>query len=61
MKALTIKGESEVELAKQQNVLVGEEASRVQLAAEVKAHSGYIGAVKKVMEDVDLPEIDGIN
>ena len=53
-KALTIKAESEVELAKQNNVLAGEEGSRVQLAADVKAHSGSIGAVKKNMEDVDL-------
>merc|ERR1712050_269597 len=30
------------------------EASRVELAAEVKAHSGSIGAVKKDIEDVEL-------
>ena len=53
-KALTIKAESEVELAKQQNVLVGEEASRIQLSSDVKSHSGSIGAVKKDMEDVEL-------
>merc|ERR1740137_344048 len=46
-KALTIKAESEVELAKQQKVLIAEEGSRVQLAADVKAHSGSIGSVKK--------------
>merc|ERR1719435_697634 len=53
-KALSIKGEAEVELAKKQNELAGEEASRLQLAGEVKAHSGSIGAVKKDMEDVEL-------
>merc|ERR1711949_82084 len=31
-----------------------EEASRIELAAEVKAHSGSIGAVKKDIEDVEL-------
>merc|ERR1712079_838261 len=32
----------------------GEEESRIALAAEVKAHSGSIGAVKKDIEDVEL-------
>merc|ERR1740128_257750 len=53
-KALTVKGEAEVELAQQQKVLASEEASRVELAAEVKSHSGSIGAVKKDIEDVEL-------
>merc|ERR1712123_456613 len=53
-KALTMKGEAEVELAQQQKVLASEEASRVELAAEVKSHSGSIGAVKKDIEDVEL-------
>ena len=53
-KAITIKGEAEVELVQQQKVLALEEASRVELAAEVKAHSGSISAVKKDMEDVEL-------
>merc|ERR1712128_55427 len=53
-KALTLKGEAEVELAPQQKVLASEEASRVELAAEVKSHSGSIGAVKKDIEDVEL-------
>merc|ERR1719309_1887795 len=43
-----------MELAKQQKVLASEEQSRVQLAAEVKAHSGSISAVKKDIEDVEL-------
>merc|ERR1711936_1369031 len=53
-KALAVKGEAEVELAKQQTVLASEEASRVELAAEVKAHAGSIGAVKKDIEDIEL-------
>merc|ERR1712168_685329 len=53
-KALAVKGETEVELANQQKILAAEEASRVKLAAQVKAHSGSIGAVKKDIEDVEL-------
>merc|ERR1719420_1065646 len=53
-KALAVKGEAEVELAKQQVVLSSEEASRVELAAEVKSHAGSIGAVKKDIEDIEL-------
>merc|ERR1719315_281487 len=53
-KALAVKGETEVELAQAQKVLAAEEASRVELAAEVKAHGGSIGAVKKDLEDVEL-------
>merc|ERR1719195_929236 len=53
-KANSLKAAAEVELANQTNVLKGEEASRIELAAEVKAHSGSIGAVKKDIEDVEL-------
>merc|ERR1711868_339078 len=53
-KANQIKAETEVELATKSNILKGEEASRIELAAEVKAHSGSIGAVKKDIEDVEL-------
>merc|ERR1712071_505311 len=53
-KAIAIKGEAEVELAGKQKVLLAEESSRVELAGEVKAHSGSIGAVKKDMDDIDL-------
>merc|ERR1712106_1309493 len=53
-KALGLKADAEVELASQQKVLANEEASRVELAAEVKSHSGSIGAVKKDMEDIEL-------
>merc|ERR1719342_785926 len=52
-KATQLKTETEMELAQQQ-VLASEEQSRVQLAAEVKAHSGSISAVKKDLEDVEL-------
>merc|ERR1719268_635669 len=52
-KALEIKNETEIELAAAQKVLAAEEASRVELAAQVKAHSGSIGAVKKDIEDVE--------
>merc|ERR1712096_27261 len=41
-KAHVLKGETEIELAKQQQLLKEEEDSRVTLAAEVKAHSGSI-------------------
>jgi len=53
-KANAIKAEAEVALAAQTEVLKAEENSRVALAAEVKAHSGSIGAVKKDIEDVEL-------
>merc|ERR1712183_362251 len=53
-KALALKGSTEIELAQQQAVLASEEASRVELANQVKAHSGSIGAVKKDIEDVEL-------
>merc|ERR1711963_218229 len=53
-KASALKAETEVTLAAQNEVLKGEENSRVALAGEVKAHSGSIGAVKKDIEDVEL-------
>merc|ERR1712061_754045 len=37
-----------------QAVLSDEESSRVALAAEVKAHSGSVGVVKKAIEDIEL-------
>merc|ERR1712055_1193184 len=58
-KALEIKKETEVELAQAQKVLAAEEASRVEFAAQVKAHSGSIGAVKKDLEDVELGIVKG--
>merc|ERR1719195_2065250 len=53
-KATGLKAEAESNLAVQNEVLRGEENSRIALAAEVKAHSGSIGAVKKDIEDVEL-------
>merc|ERR1719187_1058600 len=53
-KANKIKAETEVELAKQQQILSNEEASRVELAAEVKKHAGSIGIVKKDIHDLEL-------
>merc|ERR1719297_758434 len=53
-KALSIKASTEAELAGQVEVLKSEEESRIALAAEVKAHGGSIGAVKKDIEDVEL-------
>merc|ERR1719290_124723 len=53
-KALALKATTEAELAQQNDVLKNEENSRIELAAEVKAHSGSIGAVKKDIEDIEL-------
>merc|ERR1719297_583641 len=51
-KANVLKAEAEAALASASEVLKGEENSRIALAAEVKAHSGSIGAVKKDIEDL---------
>merc|ERR1719361_2282445 len=48
------KATAESELKEAQAVLQGEEASRVELAGEVKAHSGSVGVVKKEIEDIEL-------
>merc|ERR1712193_468154 len=53
-KATALKAETEVELAKQQKVLAETEQARIELQAEVKAHSGTIGVVKKEIEDLEL-------
>merc|ERR1712168_1123763 len=53
-KANKLKSETEVELATQQGILADEEASRTELAAEVKQHSGTINVVKKDIEDLEL-------
>merc|ERR1712045_451869 len=53
-KATATKAQAESELKAAQAVLSEEESSRVALAAEVKAHSGSIGVVKKEIEDVEL-------
>merc|ERR1711889_19508 len=49
-KATATKAQAESELKAAQAVLADEESSRVALAAEVKAHSGSIGVVKKEIE-----------
>merc|ERR1712045_936608 len=53
-KATATKATAEAELKEAQAVLASEESSRVELAAEVKAHSGSIGVVKKEIEDIEL-------
>merc|ERR1719415_446243 len=53
-KATATKAQAESELKEAQAVLSDEESSRVALAAEVKAHSGSIGVVKKEIEDIEL-------
>merc|ERR1719216_840321 len=53
-KATATKATAESELKEAQSVLQGEEASRVELASEVKAHSGSVGVVKKEIEDIEL-------
>merc|ERR1719494_719044 len=53
-KATATKAATEAELKERQAELSEEESSRVALAAEVKAHSGSIGVVKKEIEDIEL-------
>merc|ERR1719200_34923 len=53
-KATATKAQAEAELKEAQAVLSSEESSRVALAAEVKAHSGSVGVVKKEIEDIEL-------
>merc|ERR1712154_513956 len=53
-KANALKAETEVELAKRQGVLAEAESERVALAADVKAHAGTVGVVKKDIEDIEL-------
>merc|ERR1712203_1061509 len=53
-KASATPATAEAELKDAQAVLSSEESSRVELAAEVKAHSGSVGVVKKEIEDIEL-------
>merc|ERR1719494_1051576 len=53
-KATATKVQAEGELKEAQAVLSSEENSRIALAAEVKAHSGSVGVVKKEIEDIEL-------
>merc|ERR1712088_533725 len=52
-KASAAKVEAVAQLATAQDQLAREEASRVELAAEVKQHSGGVGVVKKEIEDIE--------
>merc|ERR1719432_62187 len=53
-KASAKKVELESQLGEAQNLLKAEEASRLELAAEVKAHSGSVNVVKKEIQDLEL-------
>ena len=53
-KASAKKVELEAQLGEAQNLLKAEEASRLELAAEVKAHSGSVNVVKKEIQDLEL-------
>merc|ERR1719219_209430 len=53
-KATALKTATEDELSKKQQVLANEEASRIDLSAEVRDHSGSIGLAKKDIEDLEL-------
>jgi len=53
-KAVATMAATKSELASQQAVLAQEEASRIELSAEVKTHSASIGVVKKEIEDIEL-------
>merc|ERR1711971_755242 len=53
-KATGMKVQAEAELKEAQAVLSEEESSRVAMAADVKAHSGSVGVVKKEIEDIEL-------
>merc|ERR1711963_1269589 len=53
-KATAEKAELESELSTSQKQLAAEEASRIELAAEVKKHSGSINVVKKDIQDLEL-------
>merc|ERR550539_2175994 len=52
-KASAAKVAAEAQLATAQDQLAREEASRVELSAEVKQHSGGVGVVKKEIEDIE--------
>ena len=53
-KASSLKIEIDSELADRQKVLASEEASRIEMAAEVKKHAGSINVVKKDIQDLEL-------
>merc|ERR1712008_413928 len=53
-KASSLKIEIDSELADRQKVLASEEASRIEMAAEVKKHAGSINVVQKDIQDLEL-------
>merc|ERR1719356_2317760 len=53
-KASAQKADLEGQLAEAQKVLASEESSRIEMAAEVKRHSGSINVVKKDIQDLEL-------
>merc|ERR1719410_636186 len=53
-KASAQKAELEIQLGDAQKVLASEEASRIEMAAEVKQHAGTINVVKKDIQDLEL-------
>merc|ERR1719398_225781 len=54
-KANKMKVEAEGKLAIEQTNLTNEEASRIELAAEVKRHAGSIGVVRRTLKILSLP------
>ena len=52
-KASAQKADLEGQLAEAQKVLASEESSRIEMAAEVKRHSGSINVVKKDIQDLE--------
>ena len=53
-KATATKIQAEADLKVQSQLLSEEESSRVEMAAQSKAHAGSIGVVKKEIEDIEL-------
>ena len=53
-KANTMKADLESQLLEAQNILIQEEATRIQLSAEVKQHGGSINVVKKDIHDLEM-------
>merc|ERR1712012_213780 len=54
LRLLAEKAQYESELAAAQQQLAAEEASRIEMAAEVKKHAGSINVVKKDIQDLEL-------
>merc|ERR1712012_590117 len=54
LRLLAEKAKLETDLAQAQQQLAAEEASRIEMAAEVKKHAGSINVVKKDIQDLEL-------